>query len=448
MVVFRAAVDVMAKPLATLLSLAMLSCAADRGDDATSDAVAAALTDARALFCPPGTEPDLVRGYCVDPGNAYGPFTRVMRERCVAYGGGPACDATLRFDIDGHAIDIPRWSRGFADALRGTSECPPGASRDPALGACVETGDAFGPFPTGILALCVLNGGGDACYTNRWSREFLASLAVIRRPNPGAVTTLEYHDVVPGTAGSLPAGVSVTTGHIARLANGYAAARHLITFDDGYATVAANALPVLQARGVPAVAAIIVEATRDSGSPDALSSHMSRAELATLARAGWALALHSGTVAEHELDYARMATILHDGILKDAVDLADAAAVDVLGDLTGAPGEPSARLLAQLRVDRAAVLDRVAAGAALDEATIATLAERLIAERLRLAELSGVPAVAIDTFVYPHSESNELVRAAAARAGFTRAYAGGPIGDAADPYNLPRRWMNDASPIP
>lgn len=138
------------------------------------------------LFCPPATTPDLTLGYCVDADNAYGPFTHAMTSACLAGGGGSACAATLRFTIDGHAVDIPRWSRSFAAALRGGGACMKGAHRDgvhPEV--CVEeAGDsasgvkeAYGPFDAPLVAACLHNGGGDACYGNRWSYAFYASLA-------------------------------------------------------------------------------------------------------------------------------------------------------------------------------------------------------------------------------------------------------------------------------
>lgn len=65
-----------------------------------------------------------------------------------------------------------------------------------------------------------------------------------------------------------------------------------------------------------------------------------------------------------------------------------------------------------------------------------------------MAQQAGIPIVAVDTFIYPHSESNDIVRAAAARAGFVRGYGGGAIGDAADAFNLPLRWMNDQTNVP
>jgi peptidoglycan/xylan/chitin deacetylase (PgdA/CDA1 family) len=432
----------------------LLVAACASGEDEAVGRTRSPLGASQGLFCPPGTTPDLTLGFCVDDQNAYGPFTRAMTDACRASGGGSACERALTFSIDGKTVAVPRWGRALATRLRGTGDCMKGAQRDPTLGVCVEGQDAFGPFPVYALSACVVKGGGAACYTNRWGKVFYAAIAAVPSPRFDATHTLEYHEVVSAPDGSLPPSGRVSTGHMTRLANAYDPARHLVTFDDGYTNVYSLALPILSARKVPAVAAIVVEATRDSGSPDALANHMSRAELTGLARAGWSLALHAGTVAEHELHYRREAEILLTGDVVSAsrtpaaVPLSDARAVAYLADATRLPGGPTARLHAELLAERAAVESRVAGGERLEQATTAVLAARLERQRTRLAELSGVPKIAIDTFVYPHSESDAVVRAAAARAGFARAYAGGPIGTPGATYDLPRRWMNDRTAIP
>lgn len=137
------------------------------------------------LFCPPSTTPDLRLGYCVDDRNAYGPFTQKMTARCQSEGGGPACASSMAFTIDGHAVTIPRWSRSFAELLRGTATCMEGTHADAIYPtSCVEDATAsasgakevYGPFDAGVVALCRTAGGGDACYTNRWNYAFFASL--------------------------------------------------------------------------------------------------------------------------------------------------------------------------------------------------------------------------------------------------------------------------------
>ncbi len=440
--------------LSTALALALVAGCVSGPDEGSYGELSAPLGESTAIFCPPGTSGDLAKGYCVDSDNAYGPFTNAMIAACVSAQGGGACVATRTFQIDGHDVQIPRWGKNFAASLRGTGRCMAGATFDASLGACVEGENAFGPFPTAILAACVVNSGGDACYKNRWSKSFYAGLASHPRPNFAAANTLEYHVVTTGADRSLAPGIAVTTGHMQRLGREYSRDADLVTFDDGYAGVFTNALPNLAAARVPAVAAIIVDATRDSGSPDAQPTHMSRAELTTLVRAGWVLALHAGTGAEHELNYAREAEILRTGQITSSsrspatISLSDARAVDYLADLTFQTGGPTQRLLDQLRADRARAEGFVNAGASSTEAATHALTDRLYGQRQRLAQQAGIPIVAIDTFIYPHSESNDIVRSASARAGFVRGYAGGAIGDAADAFNLPRRWMNDQTNVP
>ena len=136
------------------------------------------------LFCPPGAQADLNLGYCVDADNAYGPFTRAMESACNAEGGGPACAATMAFTISGHVVNIPRWNRAFAGALRGSAECMNGAHKDAVTGICVEDAsasasgvkEAYGPFDASVVQRCFDANGGDACYTNRWSYAFYTSL--------------------------------------------------------------------------------------------------------------------------------------------------------------------------------------------------------------------------------------------------------------------------------
>jgi hypothetical protein len=414
------------------------------------------------LYCPPGATADVTLGYCFDGASAYGPFTKGMTDACTRWGGGPACTQTLAFSIDGRAVNVARWSRGFARLLRGDGDCMNGASRDRVHSeVCVEEADAsasgvreaYGPFPRYVVVACIAIGGGDACYTNRWSYAFYASLAAgASAPNFGASRTLEYHGVATGPAASLPPGMFVSTGHLSNLAARYSNANHLVIFDDGYRHVFELAFPILRARRVPAVAAIIVDATRDSGAPDANREHMSRAELTALAAAGWSLAFHADTFAEHELNYRRMSEALATGAFTDAKNvpilLASPDALDWLTATTGGGRAAAGRLLAKLTELRAEVTRRTRAGQTTDDAVTDVLAALFERSRRALATIAAVPVEAVDTIVYPHSESDARVRTAAARAGFVRGYAGGPIGNANDPFELPRVWMNDTTPLP
>jgi len=308
------------------------------------------------------------------------------------------------------------------------------------------------------LTACSAGGGGASpeAEVSPTGHASAALTPATKRPSVdfGARTTLEYHAVAAGADTSLGEGLYVTTGHIARLGRLASTSRDLVTFDDGYASVYELALPVLRRANLPALAAIITEATRDSGSPDARADRMSRAELAALVAAGWSMAYHASTVAEHELNFHRLALVLQSGAVygvnRDlaAVDVFDPAAGVYLSDNTGESGAANDALLEDLRAARRDVLMRVDAGANADEATIDVLAARFRAGRARLASLAGVLPAQVDTLVYPHSESDYLVWAAAQRGGFARAYAGGPIGDRSNAYNKPRKWMNDATPIP
>jgi len=100
---------------------------------------------------------------CLNGVDAYGPFTAGMIARCESFGGGPACKSD-------------RWTQSMALDLRGTGVCPVGASLDSLTTYCVEGANAFGPFPKAIVAKCVAAGGGSACNSARWNRNFLANL--------------------------------------------------------------------------------------------------------------------------------------------------------------------------------------------------------------------------------------------------------------------------------
>jgi hypothetical protein len=137
------------------------------------------------LFCPTGARADLQMGYCVDETHAYGPFSQAMVDRCVSSRGGPACKATVQVIIEGRPVAIARWSKAFAANLRGTDDCMLGTSRDQRYGVCIEKAtdsasgqaEAFGPFSKAIVNRCVTQGGGGACYSNRWSLSFYQGIA-------------------------------------------------------------------------------------------------------------------------------------------------------------------------------------------------------------------------------------------------------------------------------
>lgn len=138
------------------------------------------------IYCPTGTRFDEGYGFCTDDVDAYGPFTRAMTARCLAYDGGDACHALHPVTVAGRTLALPRWSKTFARAIRGDGDCPLGATREAAyLGHCVErttvdgelVEDVYGPFGSDLVSACVEAEGGDACYTHRWSAPFFRYLA-------------------------------------------------------------------------------------------------------------------------------------------------------------------------------------------------------------------------------------------------------------------------------
>ncbi len=141
---------------------------------------------AERIYCPEPAEFDEGYGFCVSGEHAFGPFTHAMTLRCEEFGGGPACTALREVTVAGRTLYLPRWSKTFAHAIRGDGDCPRGASRDPEyLGHCTErywsgsewVHDVYGPFGQRLVEECVAFGGGDACYTHRWSAPFFRALA-------------------------------------------------------------------------------------------------------------------------------------------------------------------------------------------------------------------------------------------------------------------------------
>ncbi len=104
---------------------------------------------------------------CSDGVNAWGPFTQAMVQQCLAWGGG---EQACRSD---------RWSEELTLRARGTGICPNGAVYDVASSYCVEGDEAFGPFPSSLVAKCEAAGGGSACRSSRWSRSLLLRLMAV-----------------------------------------------------------------------------------------------------------------------------------------------------------------------------------------------------------------------------------------------------------------------------
>lgn len=101
-------------------------------------------------------------GLCVNQnGDAMGPFTQGMVDKCESWGGGQACQTN-------------QWNESLATAAYGEGTCPDGATVDPETGYCLELDDAFGPFPADMISACVERGGGEvSCNSARWNANMM-----------------------------------------------------------------------------------------------------------------------------------------------------------------------------------------------------------------------------------------------------------------------------------
>lgn len=132
--------------------------------------------------CPDGAIPDLAEGYCVDANNAYGPFSTAMTNQCVAAGGGNVCTQLQTFQVGSKTISATRWGKLFTRQLRGDGVCMNGLTADSVYkDYCVQgtgsTKEVFGPFTKDQVDKCFTQlGGGQACYANRWSYNFVTSI--------------------------------------------------------------------------------------------------------------------------------------------------------------------------------------------------------------------------------------------------------------------------------
>jgi hypothetical protein len=104
---------------------------------------------------------------CVQNTRVLGPFTSVMVKKCLAWGGAEGCAAKT-------------WNERIALDARGNGLCPDGAFFDNQTGYCAEGVHAFGPFPATLVERCVERGGGPACFSARWNKDFLAAIVNTR----------------------------------------------------------------------------------------------------------------------------------------------------------------------------------------------------------------------------------------------------------------------------
>ncbi|MFZ9519352.1 MAG: 3D domain-containing protein [Silvanigrellaceae bacterium] len=123
------------------------------------------------FYCPEGYSYDGEYHLCEGQKGVLGPFSDAMIQRCKSFGGGSPCDGV-------------HWQREFAHSIRGTGKCPNGTQWETELEVCYSGENVFGPFLRSQHERCVSAGGGPACETMRWSRQFFNSIGL--PPSKGA----------------------------------------------------------------------------------------------------------------------------------------------------------------------------------------------------------------------------------------------------------------------
>lgn len=111
-------------------------------------------------FCPAGFSYNASTKLCESPSEALGPFTSAMINNCEKFGGGAVCR------------NSDNWDLQFARNLRGSNVCPVGSQRDSSTGLCAEGRQVYGPFSQNHVANCISAGGGMACESLRWDKDF------------------------------------------------------------------------------------------------------------------------------------------------------------------------------------------------------------------------------------------------------------------------------------
>ncbi|UTA48373.1 C39 family peptidase [Simiduia sp. 21SJ11W-1] len=149
--------------------------------------------------CPDGASFDNNLSFCVSDTYAFGPFTNAMVNKCVQFGGGSACTTKRSYLVNGqHTINVLRWTRSFAQNIRGTGSCPIGSVRSATYGNhCFEsvpggTNNVYGNFTADEVAKCEYLNGGNACYTNRWSANFYQTVQNTTLPPAGGAAVNKF----------------------------------------------------------------------------------------------------------------------------------------------------------------------------------------------------------------------------------------------------------------
>lgn len=114
------------------------------------------------MYCPSSFSYNTATRLCESNKDAIGPFTSKMVEVCLRNGGGAeACKET-------------KWARKFAASIRGTGYCMLGSSFSGGL--CVDSKNAYGPFPKYMVDECYRGSKSAACYGMRWEVNYARSI--------------------------------------------------------------------------------------------------------------------------------------------------------------------------------------------------------------------------------------------------------------------------------
>ena len=107
--------------------------------------------------------------YCAQGSVALGPVTETMLNECLN-----------SFSEDCYQAN---WNEATYLKFRGSDRCIKGSSFDEQTGYCLEadfsgTKSIFGPFSKELVQRCLNAGGGNACKTMRWNKNFALPLLV------------------------------------------------------------------------------------------------------------------------------------------------------------------------------------------------------------------------------------------------------------------------------
>jgi len=125
------------------------------------------------LWCPEGAIYYPLQHLCVTTHYAIGPFSHAMQVACEQYKGTGSSECREE-----------NWDIYFAGVLRGVSQCPPGATFDTSLSACLDSEFAYGPFTTEQVEICRQLKWGFTCEIMRWPLAILQGNRAPQSPQP------------------------------------------------------------------------------------------------------------------------------------------------------------------------------------------------------------------------------------------------------------------------